>query len=81
MLIAAHPSQESGISQPDHPASSVVAKEPEARSSLARETQSLPPAARAIILSQGNTEKYPPAPPAQSIILFATKQPSDLGSY
>ena len=78
VLIAAHPSQEAGISQLDLPASSALAKESEASSSLARETQSSPTAALTIILFQGSTEKYSPH---ASTALFVCNQRSDLGSY
>lgn len=61
MLIAAHPSQGAGISQPDHPASFAPAHKSEASGSLAREAHSSPPAALAMVLAQGNTEKYLPA--------------------
>lgn len=82
MLIAVRPSQEAGISQVDHPASSEPAKESVVGGgSLARETQSPPLAALAIMLSQGNTEKHLPTPPHQSITLFVQDQPSDLGSH
>lgn len=85
MLITTHPSQEVNLSQRDLPASLAPARESAARGSPARETQSSPPAAFAIILPQGSSEKYlpavtPPPAPRKALSHLPLNQASDLGS-